>query len=91
MERRLRDCKMLDQGHGCAEVSKRLGVTRAVVYRWKAAWEGGGKEAVTSKGKAGRKLKLDGAAVDGITQALLAGPRAQAARRTCGRCHGWAI
>lgn len=75
--RRLRGCKMLDKGHGCAEVSKRLGVTRAVVYRWKAAWESGGKEAVASKGKAGRKPKLDGAALDGITQALLAGPRAQ--------------
>jgi transposase len=58
-------------------VSKRLGVTRAVGCRWKAAWESSGKEAVASKGKAGRKPKLDGAAVDRITQALLAGPRAQ--------------
>lgn len=76
-KRRLRGCKMLDKGYGCSEVARRLGVTRAVVYRWKAAWQGGGRQAIASKGKAGRKPKLDARAAGRITEALLAGPRAQ--------------
>jgi transposase len=76
-QRRLRGCKMLDKGYGCAEVAQRLSVTRAVVYRWKAAWQSGGRQAVASKGKAGRKPKLDTQAADRVADALLAGPRAQ--------------
>jgi transposase len=76
-KRRLRGCKMLEKGYGCAEVAQRLGVTRAVVYRWQAAWQCGGRAAVVSKGRAGRKAKLDAQAAAKITEALLAGPRAQ--------------
>jgi transposase len=68
---------MLEKGHGCAEVAKRLGVARAVVYRWKAAWQSGGTEAIVSKGKAGRKPKIDAQATAQIAEALLAGPSAQ--------------
>jgi transposase len=76
-KRRLRGCKMLEKGYGCAEVAERLGVSRAVVYRWQAAWQSGGREAVVSKGKAGRKPRLGTQAAARITEALLAGPRAQ--------------
>lgn len=76
-KRRLRGCKMLEKGYGCAEVAQRVGVTRAVVYRWKAAWQGGGRQAVASKGRAGRKPRLDAQAASRVTEALLAGPRAQ--------------
>jgi transposase len=68
---------MLDESYGCAEVAERVGVTRAVVYRWKASWQSGGKEAVVSKGKAGRKTRLGPQAAGRITEALLAGPSAQ--------------
>lgn len=68
---------MFEKGYGPAEVAKRLGVGRQTVYRWKWAWEAGGKSALASKGRAGRKTKLSAAQTQKIIEALLQGPRSQ--------------
>jgi transposase len=60
--------------HSAPEVARRLGVTRQVAYRWKDAWEQGGKTALASKGPAGPKCKLAAEQTQIITEALLAGP-----------------
>ena len=59
------------------EVARRLGVARQVAYRWKHAWEQGGRAALASKGPAGRKSKLTAEQIHQVTEALLAGPTAQ--------------
>jgi transposase len=65
------------KGYSAPEVARRLGVARQVAYRWKEAWEQGGKAALASKGSAGPKPKLTPQQTQTITAALLAGPAAQ--------------
>jgi transposase len=65
------------RGYSAPEVARRLGVARQVAYRWKEAWEQGGKAALASKGPAGPKPKLTPQQTQRITAALLAGPAAQ--------------
>lgn len=79
-KRRLRAAKLFDKGYSSAEVAQRLGVVRQVGHRWKQAWEAGGSAALTSKGKAGRKSKLDAKACAQIKAALIAGPGSQGHR-----------
>jgi transposase len=75
--RRNRAARMFEKGCPAADVSKRLGVARQVGYRWKQAWEQGGKAALASKGKAGRKPKLSAAHARQVVEALIEGPDAQ--------------
>lgn len=65
---------MFAKGTSAPEVGRRLGVSRQVAYRWKAAWEKGGKDGLASKGKAGRKPKLTTAQTRQVVEALVAGP-----------------
>jgi transposase len=58
-------------------VARHFGVARQVAYRWKEAWDEGGKRALASKGPAGRKPKLTGEQTQRVTEALLAGPAVQ--------------
>ena len=77
MERRRgRAAKMFGKGSGAAEVAKRLGVARQVGYRWKQAWEQGGKAALASKGQAGPKSKLSAMQARQVVDVLLEGPAA---------------
>ena len=78
--RRLRAAKLFDQGYSSSEVAHRLGVVRQVSHRWKQAWETGGITALTSKGQAGPKARIDAKAGRQITAALLAGPGSQGHR-----------
>jgi transposase len=79
-QRRLRAAKLFDRGYSSSEVAGRLGVVRQVSHRWKQAWAAGGSPALASKGKAGRKSKIDANAGRQITAALLAGPGRQGHR-----------
>lgn len=79
-KRRLRAAKLFDKGYSSSEVAQRLGVARQVGHRWKQAWEAGGSSALSSKGKAGRKPKIDTASRQQIHEALVAGPRSQGYR-----------
>jgi transposase len=76
-KRRKKAATLFNQGYSAPEVARRFGVARQVVYRWKDAWQQGGKSALASKGPAGRKPKLTGKQIQRVTQALLAGPAAQ--------------
>lgn len=67
---------MFKKGLSAAEVGRRLGVTRQVAHRWKQSWREGGKEALGSKGKAGRKTKVSAAQKQEVIQALINGPLA---------------
>jgi putative transposase len=51
--------KLFAKDISASDVARRLGVARLVAYRWKQAWEKGGKAALASKGPAGPKPKLD--------------------------------
>jgi transposase len=76
-KRRLKACQLFAEDHSAPEVARRLGVARQVAYRWKQAWEKGGKAALASKGPAGPKPKLTAGQTQTVTAALLAGPLAQ--------------
>ncbi len=79
-KRRIRASKLFAKGYSAPEVARRFGVARQVVYRWKEAWEQGGKAALASKGPAGRKAKLTLEQTQQVTDALLAGPAAHGYR-----------
>ncbi len=76
-KRRLQAAKLFAKEHSAPEVARRLGVARQAAYRWKQAWEQGGKSALASKGSAGPKPKLTVEQTQQVTAALLAGPLAQ--------------
>jgi len=76
-KRRKKAAALFHKGHSAPEVARRFGVARQVAYRWKEAWEQGGKAALASKGSAGRKPKLTGKQTQQVTEALLAGPAVQ--------------
>jgi transposase len=76
-KRREKAGTLFNKGYSAPEVARRFGVARQVAYRWKNAWEQGGKRALASKGPAGRKPKLTGEQTQQVTEALLAGPAAQ--------------
>ena len=78
MERRRKKAATLfNKGYSAPEVARRVGVARQVAYRWKDAWEQGGKGALAGKGPAGRKPKLTSKQTQQVTEALLAGPAAR--------------
>lgn len=78
MERRRHQAaKLFAKDHSAPEVARRLGVARQVAYRWKSAWERGGRAALASKGPAGPKSRLTAQQTQDVTQALLAGPAAR--------------
>jgi transposase len=76
-ERRNKAGALFKKGYSAPEVARRFCVARQVAYRWKDAWEQGGKAALASKGPAGHKPKLTAAQAAQVTAALLAGPTAQ--------------
>lgn len=75
-KRRLRSVGLFKKGLSAAEVGRRLGVSRQVAHRWKQFWQDGGKAALCSKGKAGRKAKVNAAQKQEVIQALITGPLA---------------
>jgi transposase len=74
--RRLKAAKLLEQGVAEAEVARRVGAHRQSVNRWARALAEEGKEALKHPGRAGRKSKLDSAALERIEQALKEGAEA---------------
>jgi transposase len=73
-KRRQKAGKLFTKDYSAPEVARRLGVARQVAYRWKSAWDQGGRSALVSKGPAGPKPKLTAAQTLQVTKALLAGP-----------------
>jgi len=78
--RRLKAASFFDKGLSAPEVARRLGVARQVGYRWKNAWQKGGRAALASKGQTGPKPKLDPRQTQEVVEALLEGPAAHGYR-----------
>ena len=75
-KRRQQAARLFSKGLTAPEVARRLGVARQVGYRWQEAWQKGGSAALASKGRAGRKAKLNPTHTKLLLEALLEGPAA---------------
>jgi transposase len=73
-KRRIKAAVLFERGGSAPEVGRLLGVSRQVAHRWKVAWRTAGEAGLASKGKAGRKPKLNGLQTSRILDALMAGP-----------------
>lgn len=76
-KRRKKAAKLFDNDVPPPEVARRLGVARQVAYRWKDAWNRGGRVALSSKGPAGPKPRLTPAQMEQVAEALVTGPTAR--------------
>lgn len=56
--RRMKAVRLFEKDIAPAEVARRLGVQRQSATRWRKEWLAGGREALESKGKIGRKREL---------------------------------
>lgn len=59
-----------------AEIARRVGVSHQIVSDWRKAWRQGGREALRSAGRAGRKPKLSEDQLDAVEKALTQGATA---------------
>jgi len=75
-QRRLLGARLLRQGVPQAEVARRVGVHRQSVSRWAEQLQHGGRPALKSAGRLGRKPRLGPAELKRIVQALERGPQA---------------
>lgn len=74
--RRLLGARLLRQGVPQAEVARRVGVHRQSVSRWAEQLRRGGREALHSASRTGRKPRLDPSELKRIVRALERGPQA---------------
>jgi transposase len=72
-KRRMRAANMLRRGVSQAEVARRVGVTAAAVCKWNKVLEANGQVGLRKAGRAGRKPKLDAAALSRVRERLKAG------------------
>jgi transposase len=59
-----------------AEIARQVGVSHQIVSDWRTAWRQGGRDALRSAGRAGRKPKLSDAQLAAIVAALTRGAAA---------------
>jgi transposase len=59
-----------------AEIARQVGVSHQIVSDWRKAWRQGGREALRSAGRAGRKPKLTEAQLAVVEDALTSGAEA---------------
>ena len=74
--RRLLGAQLLRQGVPQAEVARRVGVHRQSVSRWAEQLQRGGRQALQSTGRTGRKPRLGSAELKRIGRGLERGPEA---------------
>jgi len=75
-QRRLLGARLLRQGVPQAEVARRVGVHRQSVSRWAEQLQLGGRQALKSAGRIGRKPRLGPAELKRILRGLQRGPEA---------------
>jgi transposase len=75
-QRRLQAISLLDKGFAPVEVSRRVGVNRRSVRRWKAAYRSKGSQALKAKPIPGRPHKLTYRQRKRLERYLLKGPLA---------------
>ena len=78
--RRFRAARLFEAGQSAPDVARRLGAARQVVHRWMVAWRQGGRKALASRGRAGRKSRLSPELSRKVSAALAAGPLSRGAR-----------
>ncbi|MCA1648474.1 MAG: helix-turn-helix domain-containing protein [Chloroflexi bacterium] len=76
--RRMRAADLFERGVIRAEIARQVGVAHQVVSEWRRAWRRGGREALRSAGRAGRKSKLTDAQFTEVRNALINGAEANA-------------
>jgi transposase len=74
--RRMRAADLFERGVIPAEIARQIGVAHQVVSEWRKAWRQGGREALRSAGRAGRKSKLTDAQFSDVRNALINGAAA---------------
>ena len=74
--RRLQAAELFALGRTQAEVAHQLGVSRQSAHIWHARFEGGGVDALRSRGPTGPDPKLSAAQLAQVEQALLQGAQA---------------
>jgi len=74
--RRLVGVRLLRQGVPQAEVARRVGVHRQSVSRWDQQRKRGGRAALQSAGRSGRKPRLDAEDLTRVAHGLKRGPQA---------------
>jgi len=72
-KRRLKAIRLFERGVTPAEAARRLEVHRQSATRWRSAWLAGGREALVSKGKTGRKCALTESQLEELAGLLTAG------------------
>lgn len=72
--RRRLGLSMLEAGISQSAIAREIGVTPQAVSKWAAAYRLGGKKALVSKGKPGRKTGLTADDMKRVEAALLKGP-----------------
>lgn len=75
-ERRLRAADLFRRGVIPAEIARQLGVSHQVVSEWRKAWQEGGRAALRSAGRVGRRPKLSTAQLTRVEKALAKGAEA---------------
>ena len=58
------------------EIARQVGVSHQIVSDWRKAWRQGGREALRSAGRAGRKPKLADEQLAAVEEALIKGAEA---------------
>src|SRR5690349_23655461 len=75
-QRRLQAADLFERDVRPAEIARQLGVSHQIVSDWRKAWRQGGREALRSAGRAGRKPKLNGEQLAEVEEALIRGAEA---------------
>ena len=75
-QRRFEAFRLLKRGESEAEVARQVGVHRQSVNRWVQQIEKRGREGLKKAGRAGRKPRLDKAALKKLENRLKQGPQA---------------
>jgi len=78
--RRLEAARRFALGETQAAVAKALGVTRVSAHNWYHAWKARGRPGLKGAGRAGRKPRLETAALVVVERALRVGPTAHGFR-----------
>jgi transposase len=74
--RRQRAAQLFARGQRQADIVRELRVSRETASRWYDAWRAHGAAGLRGAGRAGRKPRLDAAALQRLEAALLRGPTA---------------
>ncbi len=72
----MRAAELLERDVIPAEIARQVGVSHQIVSDWRKAWRQGGRDALRSAGRAGRKPKLSDDQLERVRSALLDGAEA---------------